>query len=71
VVEPLSALLECRGLDAESRRTILDAIAAIQSRRAGAEAAQLSLVTSVRERGRLTLATPGPGPGDLSPVSKA
>jgi HEAT repeat protein len=71
VVEPLSALLESRGLDAESRRTILDAIAAIQSRLAGAEAAQLSLVTSVRERGRLTLATPGPGPGDLSPVSKA
>jgi hypothetical protein len=70
-VEPLSALLEGGGLDAASRQAIRDAISAIQSRLAGAEAAQLSLVTSMREGGRLTLAAPGPGPGDLSPVSKA
>ena len=68
-VEPLLALLDAGRLDAESRQAIRDAIGAIQSRLAGAEAAQPSLVTGTRESGRLTLAAPGPGPGDLSPAS--
>ena len=66
-VEPLLALLDAGRLDGESRQALRDAIAAIQSRLAGAEAAQLSLVTGPPEGGRLTLAQPGPGPGDLSP----
>jgi hypothetical protein len=66
-VEPLLSLLDAGRLDGESRQALRNAIAAIQSRLAGAEAAQLSLVTGPPEGGRLTLAQPGPGPGDLSP----
>jgi HEAT repeat protein len=69
-VEPLLSRLEARGQDAECRQAIREAIGAIQSRLGGAEAAQLSLVTAPPEGGRLTLAHPGPGPGDLSSVSK-
>jgi HEAT repeat protein len=69
-VEPLLRRLDTGGLDAESRQVVREAVAAIQSRLAGAEAAQLSLVEDTPERGRLTLAAPGPGPGDLSPVAE-
>jgi len=64
-VEPLLALLQ-RRLDAESRQGIREAIGAIQSRLAGAEAGQLSLATSAPGSGWLSLAAPTAGQGDLS-----
>lgn len=71
-IEPLTESLAKRRLDAESRQAFTQAIARIQSRLAGAGAGQLSLATGLPETGRLSLATPGAGPGDVSlvPASK-
>lgn len=68
-VEPLLAFLASRRLDAETRHWIHEAVRAIQSRLAGAEAGQLSLSTPSSEAGRLSVAAPGAGQGRLSLVS--
>ena len=68
-VEPLLAFLEGRRLDAETRQGIRDAVGAIQSRLAGAEAGQLSLAAASPGSGWLSVAAPGAGQGDLSLLS--
>lgn len=65
-VQPLLELLEAKRLDGESRQALREAVSAIQSRLAGAEAGQVSLATPAAEAGRLSLATPTAGPGDVS-----
>ncbi len=65
-VEPLLAFLGSRRLDAETRQTIHDAVRAIQSRLAGAEAGQLSLAALSPGSGWLSVAAPGAGHGQLS-----
>jgi hypothetical protein len=65
-VEPLLAFLEGRRLDAATRQGIHEAIGAIQSRLAGAEAGQLSLSKAPPGSGWLSMAAPGDGKGDLS-----
>jgi hypothetical protein len=65
-VEPLLALLSGRRLDAETRQAIRDAVAAIQSRLAGAGAGQLSLAAIPAGSGWLSVATPSADEGQLS-----
>jgi hypothetical protein len=65
-VEPLLQDLDTKRLDRDSRHAIREAVSAIQSRLAGAEAGQLSLAATRAEAGRLSLATPHAGPGDVS-----
>ena len=65
-VEPLLAFLGSRRLDAETRQGIHDAVGAIQSRLAGAEAGQLSLAETSPGSGWLSVAAPGAGRGQLS-----
>jgi hypothetical protein len=65
-VEPLLAFLAIRRLDAETRRGIHDAVGAIQSRLAGAEAGQLSLAATAPGSGWLSVASGDAGHGDLS-----
>lgn len=67
-VEPLMGLLERTRRDAGTARSIRAAIAAIQARLAGAGAGQLALASEPDESGRLSLATPGPGRGDVTLV---
>jgi HEAT repeat protein len=69
-VEPLLHELDTKRLDGESRRALREAVSAIQSRLAGAEAGQLSLAATTAEAGRLSLATPRAGPGDVSLAAK-
>ena len=68
-VEPLLAFLSGRRLDGETRQTIRDAVAAIQSRLAGAGAGQLSLAAVPAGSGWLSVAAPGTGEGQLSLAS--
>jgi HEAT repeat protein len=68
-VEPLLAFLASRRLDAETRYWIREAVAAIQSRLAGAEAGQLSLAATSPGSGWLSVASPGAGHGQLSLLS--
>jgi HEAT repeat protein len=70
-VEPLLHELDTKRLDGESRRALREAVSAIQSRLAGAEAGQLSLAATTAEAGRLSLATPRAGPGDVSLATAA
>jgi HEAT repeat protein len=65
-VEPLLAFLGSRGLDAETRQAIRDAVAAIQSRLSGAGAGQLSLAATPAGSGWLSVPAPGAGEGQLS-----
>ena len=65
-VEPLLAFLESRRLDADTRYWIRDAVGAIQSRLAGAEAGQLSLAATSPGSGWLSVAPPDAGHGQLS-----
>jgi HEAT repeat protein len=65
-VEPLLTLLDSRRLDAMGRQSVRHAVASIQSRLVGAGAGQISLAQSAAESGRLSLAKPRSGPGDLS-----
>jgi hypothetical protein len=65
-VEPLLVFLAGRRLDGESRQQIRDAVAAIQSRLAGAGAGQLSLAAAPAGGGWLSVAAPGAGEGQLS-----
>jgi HEAT repeat protein len=69
-VEPLLELLAAKRIDGESRQALREAVGAIQSRLAGAEAGQLSLAPTAAEAGRLSLATPQAGPGDVSLASE-
>jgi len=69
-VEPLLAFLGSRRLDAETRQGIHDAIGAIQSRLAGAEAGQLSLADTSPGSGWLSVAALGAGHGQLSLLSE-
>jgi HEAT repeat protein len=68
-VEPLLAFLASRRLDAKTRYWIREAVGAIQSRLAGAEAGQLSLAATSRGSGWLSVAAPGAGHGQLSLLS--
>jgi hypothetical protein len=68
-VEPLLAFVGSRRLDAETRQAIHDAVGAIQSRLAGAEAGQLSLAALSPGSGWLSVAAPGAGHGQLSLLS--
>jgi hypothetical protein len=65
-VEPLLHEVDTKRLDRDSRHAIREAVSAIQSRLAGAEAGQLSLAVTTGEAGRLSLATLHAGPGDVS-----
>jgi HEAT repeat protein len=65
-VEPLLAFLGSRRLDAETRQVIHNAVGAIQSRLAGAEAGQLSLAATSPGSGWLSVAPRDAGHGDLS-----
>jgi HEAT repeat protein len=65
-VEPLLGFVAGRRLDAETRQGIRDAVAAIQSRLAGAEAGQLSLAATPPGSGWLSVAAPDDGHGRLS-----
>jgi hypothetical protein len=65
-VEPLLHELDTKRLDGESRRALREAVSAIQSRLAGAEAGQLSLAVTTAEAGRLSLATPRAGRAGVS-----
>src|SRR5262249_36124062 len=69
VVETLLEELDAKRMDEESRQAIRQAVSAIQSRLAGAEAGQLSLAASSAAAGRLSLAPPRAGPGDVSLAS--
>ena len=68
-VEPLLDFLAGRGLDAETRHAVREAVGAIQSRLAGAEAGQLSLAATSPGSGWLSVAAPGAGHGQLSLLS--
>ena len=65
-VEPLLAFLGSRHHDPEIRYWIQDAVGAIQSRLAGAEAGQLSLAPATPGSGWLSVAPPDAGHGLLS-----
>jgi hypothetical protein len=67
-VEPLLAFLGRRRLDAETRQAIHNAVGAIQSRIAGADAGQLSLAVPSPGSGWLSVAPRDAGHGDLSLV---
>ena len=65
-VEPLLAFGAGRRLDGESRQAVRDAVGAIQSRLAGAEAGQVSLAAPSPGSGWLSVATLEVEPGRLS-----
>lgn len=65
-VEPLLAFLGSRHLDAETRFRVRDAVGAIQSGLAGAEAGQLSLAATSPEGGWLSVVPSESEHGQLS-----
>jgi hypothetical protein len=67
-VPPLLTLLDSGRLDAAGRQCVREAVASIQSRLVGAGAGQLSVAANAPESGRLSLAKPRSGAGDLSRV---
>jgi len=68
-VEPLLAFLAGRRLDGETRQGIREAVAAIQSRLAGAAAGQLSLAAVAPGSGWLSVPSLAAREGDLSLLS--
>lgn len=67
-VQPLLELQTQARTSAETRQALREAVAAVQSRLAGAEAGQLTLASMSAEAGRLSLTAPMAGRGDVSIV---